>query len=132
MPKGLSDCLSSLGPRGDACSDGQYGDMHPLRGKPWEEGFRGTTQTGLTDAESEEIAHRLHAQNTAREEDRTAAPRHHRCARLPDSDQSAGDINLDIFGNRHQALLVPGLNPTTTTIVFVPPPPPPHHLPPPP
>jgi len=43
-----------------------------LRSKIWEESFRGTTQTGLTDAEGEEIAHRLHAQNTAREEDRSA------------------------------------------------------------
>src|SRR5258708_12970082 len=111
MPKGLSDCLSSLGPRGDACSDGQYGDMHPLRGKPWEEGFRGTTQTGLTDAESEEIAHRLHAQNTAREEDRTAAPRHHRSARPPDTDQSASAINPHISANRPHPPLPSALPP---------------------
>src|SRR6266478_4792647 len=91
--------------------------MHALRSKIWEEGFRGTTQTGLTDAEGEEIAHRLHAQNTAREEDRSAAPCQHRFSRLLDRDQGAGDIYLNICSDRLQALLLEGLCPDDSGVV---------------
>src|SRR5260221_4520471 len=91
--------------------------MHSLRSKAWEEGFRGTSQAGLTDTEGEKIAHRLHAQNAAREEDRSAAPCQHRFSSSLNRDQGAGDIYLNIFSDRRQALLLEGLCPDDGGVV---------------
>src|SRR3979409_853319 len=91
--------------------------MHPLRSKTREEGFRGTSQAGLTDTEGEQIAHRLHAQDAAREEDRSAAPYQHHFSSLLNRDQGAGDIYLNVFSDRRQALLLEGLSADDSGVV---------------